>query len=180
MSDDLNPVLTFFIPGVPAPGGSKSAFVAKRRDGSLVMRKGTNIPVVNVTDAGGKANKVWKTVCSSYGRKFMMSTRPFECALKVEFIFFLRRPNDHFVGSNRERGILKPDAPAYHISQPDAAKYARSTEDGLTGVVWKDDAQNVRVCSEKKYAGPNDQTGCSVRLVILAPIKREPAQKTLL
>lgn len=176
----MSDALEFFIPGMPAPGGSKTAFVPKRKDGSIVMRKGTNNPVVNVTDAGGKANAEWKKVCRAYGRKFMMQSKPFECAIKVEFIFFLRRPNDHFTAGNRERGILKPDAPVYHITKPDALKYARATEDGLTGAVWKDDAQNVRICSEKKFAGPNDQTGCFVRLVILAPVRPPPAQATLL
>jgi Holliday junction resolvase RusA-like endonuclease len=175
----MSDTLEFFIPGMPAPGGSKTAFVPRRKDGSLVMRKGTNSPVVNVTDAGGKANKEWRKVCAGYARRFMMGSPPFPCALKVEFIFFLRRPNDHFVGGNRERWTLKADAPAYHIGPPDALKYARSTEDALTRIVWNDDSQNIRICSEKRYAGKEDQTGCIVRLVLFPTLKAQSAQQTL-
>lgn len=175
----MSDVLEFFIPGIPAPGGSKTAFVAKRRDGSIVMRPGTNQPIVNVTDAGGKANKEWRKVVSWWGKKFMMGSKPFPCAMKVEFLFFLRRPNDHFIGGNRERGTLKPDAPAYHVSPPDALKFARSTEDALTRILWLDDAQNVRISSEKRFAGPNDQTGCIVRLELLTACNPRSAQQIL-
>lgn len=163
----MSDTLEFFVPGTPAPGGSKKAWVPRRKDGSMIYRAGTKSPVVNVTDAGGKANKEWRKVVAAYGRKFMLSSPPFECALKVEFIFFLRRPNDHFTGNNRERGILKPDAPVFHAHKPDALKFARSTEDALTGVIWRDDSQTVRIASEKRFAGQNRETGCIVRIEIL-------------
>lgn len=179
MNDDEEAPLGFFVPGVPAPGGSKSAFVAMRRDGSIVMRPGTKIPVVNVTDSAGKGNKEWRAAVAWNGRKFMMRTPPFPCAMRVEFIFFLRRPNDHFTAGNRERGILRPDAPPYHIQKPDALKFARSTEDALTGIVWRDDAQTVHISAEKRWADNGQQTGCIIKLFPLA-IAKGPEVGTLL
>ena len=180
----MNEPLEFFIPGTPAPGGSKTVFPIWKRDGTLLTKilNGRVWPIFNVTDDAGAGNKEWKKVCAGYARKFMIGTRPFTCALTVDFIFFLRRPNDHFIAGNRERGTLKPTAPPWHTGKPDALKFARPTEDALTGIVWADDSQTVRVSSEKRYCGANDQTGCIVRLVVLSTDQpQSPAvQKTLL
>jgi len=170
----------FFIEGTPAPGGSKSAFVLMdKRTGKPRCRPGTNYPIVNVTDDAGKANKEWRKVVAWTALKFMMSSRAFpkEVGFKVEYIFFLRRPNDHYTGSNRERGILKPDAPPWHLQKPDALKFARSTEDALTGIVWADDSQTVRICSEKRWAENGQKAGCTVRII---PLTIEAPQQSLL
>lgn len=166
----------FFIPGEPAPGGSKSAFPIYR-NGKLVLKDGR--PIIRMVDSGGERNETWKKVVTAYGRKFMMAARPFTCAMQVDFIFFLRRPNDHFISGNRERP-LKDDAPAYHISKPDALKFARSTEDALTGVIWQDDSQTVRITSEKRWAEGVARTGCTVRFTVLTIDRPEPVQKSLL
>lgn len=161
------PHLELWIEGTPAPGGSKTAFVARRGDGSFVMRPGTNVPVINMTDAG-KLNKVWrKTVgmdalrqCRAKG--WTITDRPVKCV----FNFWMRRPNDHFQGNNRDRP-LKEGAPRYHDMKPDVLKLARSTEDALTGVVWKDDAQVVAQTATKQFCNPGERTGCRVRVTLL-------------
>lgn len=159
--------MEFFIEGKPFPGGSKTAFVPRRKDGSFVMRPGTSQPVINITDAAGKNNKLWKKACAVFGKNFMRGARPFEQPIKVEFIFFMRRPDKHWSKRKGQAGVLLPDAPQYHTGPPDAIKLARSTEDALTGICWKDDSISVRVCTEKRWCGADDRPGCIVRIVPL-------------
>lgn len=160
--------LSFFVEGSPAPGGSKTAFVARRGDGSIVMRPGTNMPVINMSDAGGKANKEWRNTVKWKGKEFMRGAPPFDCALKVQFIFFIQRPKCHF-RTGKFAHILRDDAPEYHTQAPDALKYARSTEDALTQVIWKDDSQNVRLCTEKRWCKPGEKEGCAITVIFLRP-----------
>lgn len=162
---------SFFVEGSPAPGGSKTAFVARRGDGSIVMRPGTNVPVINMSDAGGKANKEWRKIVTLTGKAFMAGARPFDCPFKVEFVFFIRRPRSHY-RTGKFAHLLRDDAPMYHTQAPDALKYARSTEDALTDVIWKDDSQTVRLCSEKRWASDAEKEGCAVRIVFL---EQQPA-----
>lgn len=156
---------SFFVQGRPAPGGSKNAFPI-RKGGELLMRNGR--PAIAMVDAGGKANKLWKDAVKWQGKSFMRGATPFVCALKVEFVFFLSRPAAHF-RTGKFSTILRDDAPQFHIQKPDALKYARSTEDALTSVVWTDDCQTVRICSEKRWCGLGDKEGCAVRIVLLQP-----------
>lgn len=165
------PEYQFFIQGNPAPGGSKRVFpMWDRKTGKLRTKTtatGREMPLLNVSDDAGKANKVWKEGVAMQARSFMRGTRPFEGPMKIEFVFFLRRPMFHFF-TGRRSGELRPDAPKYHIVKPDALKLARSTEDALTGVVYVDDARSFRICSEKRYCGPTDKPGCVVRFIPLS------------
>lgn len=156
---------SFFIEGTPAPGGSKNAFVARRGDGSFVTRPDGS-PVVNVSDAGGKALKTWRKVVAWAAKSMMMGSKPYEGPIQISFVFYMRRPLSHF-GTGRNAATLKPDAPKYHAHAPDALKLTRGTEDSLTGVIWKDDGQNVVVRSEKRYCAPGEKPGCAVRFRVL-------------
>lgn len=161
--------MNFFITGVPAPGGSKSAIPVWRGGGKelvITWRNGRPWPVFNMVDAGGERNEEWRKQCAAQARAFMGGVAPFECPLKVEFIFYLRRPNADF-GTGRNAGILKPTARKFHAQKPDALKLARSTEDALTGIVWADDSQTIRVCSEKRWCAATEKSGCAVTLFLI-------------
>lgn len=160
--------LTFFVTGTPAPGGSKTVFPIWRRDGSLVttIRNGRVWPVFNVTDDAGEGNKAWRKDVAFQAKQFMGGRQPFEGPLKVEFVFHLRRPRCHY-RTGRFAACLKGDAPQHHTQMPDALKFARSTEDALTGIVWVDDSQTKRICSEKLWANPGDPIGCRITLIVL-------------
>lgn len=174
----MNPPLSFFVVGTPAPGGSKSAIPIWRKDGSLVttIRNGRVWPIFNMIDAGGERNDEWKRDCKQQARHFMQGAPPFDVAMKVELVFFMQRPLKHFIANDRSRP-LREDAPAYVTKMPDALKLARSTEDAFTGIIWVDDSQTVRICSEKKWCGPEDKPGCAVKIILLASA---PVQDTLL
>jgi hypothetical protein len=81
--------------------------------------------------------------------------------LVVLMEFLIKRPQNQY-GSKGGVPYLRPDAPEFHTIAPDALKFARSTEDALTKVVWIDDAQNIATVPLKRYAGPNEHPGCCI------------------
>lgn len=153
------PIVRFYVKGWPAPGGSKTAFALRRRGGALVLRPG-GAPVINMVDAGGKANKEWKAAVAWYGRKFYKGVLLDE-ALDVLMEFFLERPKDHYrTGSFANE--LRPSAPKYPTVKPDVLKLCRSTEDALSGVVWVDDNKTIDIHGRKRYCNPTQCPGCLV------------------
>lgn len=144
--------ITIIALGVPAPGGSKSAYPFHKKDGTLGVR---------VTDAAGKRNKTWRKTVALAGAQVMADnglTEPFTGPLFVTMNFFMPRPKSHY-GTGRNKDRLKASAPEHHTVKPDLTKLIRSTEDALTGIVWHDDSQIVEQVCTKVY-GPDP--GCSI------------------
>ncbi len=145
--------LEFFIPGIPAPGGSKRAFVLKRRDGSIV-RRANGSPMVNIVDDAGQRNKDWRASVAHFAQIAMNGQQPTDAPLEVSITFFRARPKGHF----GKRG-LKDSAPPFPTPKPDATKLMRSTEDAMTGIVWNDDSQIVNQHVYKRFS---DRPGAQV------------------
>lgn len=122
-------VVIIRVDGTPAPGGSKSAFPFKSKDGRMHAR---------IVDAG-KGNKAWKSLVAWEGRRQFQGPPIQGLALCVRFEFTMPRPKSHY-RTGKHAHELRPDAPKYHIVKPDATKLVRSTEDALTGIVWADDS----------------------------------------
>lgn len=132
--------LQFFVPGIPAPGGSKRAFTVRRRDGSLG---------VGVQDAA-KRNKPWRSDVAVIAGHAMTGRPLLTGPLMVQVEFVLSRPKGHF-GTGRNARQVKRSAPVYPASKPDATKLWRAAEDALTGIVWRDDSQIVQQIISKTY-----------------------------
>jgi len=120
----------FFVRGVPAPGGSKRAFVIK----------GTNR--ASITE-DCKRSKPWRDSVMTSAVEAMKGSPLFEGPLHLAITFVMPRPKGHF-GSGKNAGK--------HSTKPDATKLIRSTEDALKGVVWRDDSQVAIQHAWKVYA----------------------------
>lgn len=72
-----------------------------------------------------------------------------EGPLRLSATFYLPRPKGHF----GKRGI-RPSAPKYPTTKPDCLKLGRAVEDGMIGVVYRDDAQIVQERLHKVYGEP--------------------------
>ena len=132
-------MISFTVPGVPAPGGSKRAFTNPRTNKIVVMDDAKN-------------NKGWRERVAVFANQAMKGKPPLEGPLQVVVIFAMTRPRSHY-GTGRNSDRLKPWAEkAMPIGRPDATKLFRALEDALTGIVWKDDAQVVRQVISKVYA----------------------------
>ena len=62
------------------------------------------------------------------------------------------------------KGVIKPNAPFYKISKPDIDKLCRSTLDGITGVLLKDDSQVASLMATKQYANEGELTGAIITI----------------
>lgn len=127
--------VNFYAHGLPRPGGSKRSFIPGLRAGATFDPK-RHRPII--TD-DCKRNKEWResvkeaaiAVCPTY---------IFTCPLLLVCVFFMPRPKSHY-RTGKHAHVLRADAPFFHTTRPDATKLLRSTEDALTGVLWRDDAQ---------------------------------------
>jgi Holliday junction resolvase RusA-like endonuclease len=81
-----------------------------------------------------------------YKRRIIMSARTqyhgplLEGPLRVDMDFYLTRP--------------KSVTRQFPTGKPDRTNLQKAAEDGLTGLIWKDDAQVVDGRTRKLYAGP--------------------------
>jgi crossover junction endodeoxyribonuclease RusA len=142
--------IRFFVPGLPAPGGSKSAFVPTNRQTGEPYRKNGRI-IVNVVEAGGKKTREWRqaVAAAAFQAMKLADAVPLTGAIEMELLFQMKRPESHY----RVDGIsLRPSAPLQHVTRPDCLKLARSTEDSMTGICYADDSQIVKETIEKAFS----------------------------
>lgn len=141
-------MISFFVPGKPAPGGSKRGFVTKTGKVAMVDM--------------GKNNKEWRSDVRA-AALMAYQGQPLTQALCVLTIFLMQRPKSHY-GTGKNADKLKPDAPIWHTSAPDTTKLFRSTEDALTGIIWNDDAQIVQQKLTKRYTTGDEIPGAMIEV----------------
>lgn len=149
-------MVSFFVPGIPKPGGSKTAFPLRYKDGSPVMKNGRQ--VINMAD--DSKNRDWKASVSLTARDAMGENPLLVGPLALDVEFYMPRLKSHF----RANGQLKPNAPRFHTTKPDATKLLRSMEDALTGVIWRDDAAIALQKVSKRYEAGQ---GCGAKIIVL-------------
>lgn len=131
---DLQKV-TFFVPGIPKPGGSKRAFVIPKTGRAIVTED-------------CKGSKDWRTAVAFAATEKIPAWFP--GPLRVTFVFYLPRPRGHY-GTGRNAPGIRASAPDYPAVRPDTSKLVRSTEDALKGIAWGDDSQIVQQIASKEY-----------------------------
>lgn len=143
----------FFVPGIPAPGGSKR-YLGRSKTGKAIIR-----------DDAGDRNVNWKNQVASYASAAFRSIPKFTSAVMVQFEFVLPRIKSHYYPTGARKGHIRSNAPFWHVVKPDALKLSRSTEDALTGIAWVDDSANCELQARKTYG---DQPGCVITITPLA------------
>jgi crossover junction endodeoxyribonuclease RusA len=137
-------IVSAFIEGVPAPQGSKSAYV---RGGRAVIVEGSS-------KTGREKHKAWRHAVTTqllHTRLLSDDEFPLTGPVGVSIEFLLPRPK------------TAKDTVSWAPKKPDLDKLVRATFDSVTDAnIWLDDAQVVFLRVEKLYA--DDQTGA--RLVI--------------
>ncbi|WP_236670134.1 RusA family crossover junction endodeoxyribonuclease [Streptomyces antimycoticus] len=146
------PDITITVHGLPAPQGSK------RHVGGGVMIESS------------KKVKPWRqdvkyAALDAIGDGWTLLDGP----LVASMVFTFARNKGHY-RTGRNAHLLRDSAPTRPAVTPDLSKILRSTEDALTGVVWKDDARVVEYAQLGKwYAGTDapdvlDGPGCVIRV----------------
>ena len=141
--------LTTFIPGVPAPQGSKTAVLRGRRP-VLIEASRTTAP--------------WRATVTAHVRQAM--TGQINGPVRVACVFDFPRPASHF-GTGRNAGLVRPSAPSiYKASKPDLDKLLRAVLDGVTDAgAWRDDSQVAHLSAVKRWADA-ETPGGGVHLTI--------------
>lgn len=123
--------VTFQVRGTPVAQGSVRAFVRGNR-------------AVVVAKPGPLAD--WRHAIASEARRAMTDLPAFDGPVRVHAWFVMARPPSHY----RADGVrLTSNAPRY--PRLDVDKLARALLDGLTGVVFDDDSQVVRLVAQKAW-----------------------------
>jgi len=120
--------LTFVVPGVPVPQGSKMPW-------------------------GGEANphvKAWRATVAREARE-RLPEGPLHGPVRVVAIFVFPRPKAHY-RSGKFAHEVKLTAPHWHTSTPDLDKLQRALGDAFKGVVLLDDSQ-VAIWEVRKVYG---------------------------
>lgn len=128
---------SFFVPGHPAPGGSKKFVGFSKATGRAIL-----------VDAAGQRNKDWRTTVQVFAQQ--AGVQPLDGPIALTVRFCMPRPKSHY-GTGRKASHLKAAAPSFHTTKPDTTKLLRSTEDALAGIAWKDDAQVCVQTATKRY-----------------------------
>ena len=134
-------MVSFTVYGVPAPKGSAKAF----------YRPGMRHPVVTHDSA---RTKPWEALVKAAA----VDVAPpclYDGPVVLSVVFSFARPKSL---PKRIRACTK---------RPDLDKLVRVIADALTGLIWHDDAQLVRIEATKEYAGPQGRPGAKVTVVAL-------------
>lgn len=131
-------MMQFFVPGIPAPQGSKTKW-------------GTE---------ASKNLKPWRDSVIIAARN-AEPQRVYFSEVAVDLTFFFPRPKSHF-GTGRNATLLKSSAPEWKASAPDLDKLCRAILDALVQAgILRDDALVVTLNAGKLY---DEHPGCRVTI----------------
>lgn len=129
--------VTLWIPGTPAPQGSKRALRARGSGRVVLVESSKKLPA-------------WRHAIATVARHRF--PEPLAGAVAVQLVFVMPRTK-----AMRDR----PAPPM--IQRPDVDKLTRAALDGLgDGGAFTDDAQVVEIHAVKRRAAPGEETGMRV------------------
>lgn len=155
--------VSFTIYGRPQQRGSKTPWNPRRKDGSLALRPDGR-PIIATMDSNKKSKDWMQQVRAAAAEAFQGDLLSGPVILSC--VFWFDRPLSH-LRTGRNAGHLKESAPAHHTQTPDLSKLVRCLEDGLTGVVWRDDKQVIGYGQETYKRWTTEAARCDVKIVEL-------------
>lgn len=142
-------MITFTVFGIPKPQPRVRAFACKMGGGKFAAR---------VYDPGTAEG--WKS-CIAECARAVLPTAPLSGPLHLTLHFRMPRPKSHY-RTGKNAGMMRPDAPNYHSSKPDADNLTKAVKDAMTLLgFWRDDGQVAITIVEKTYAL---HPGCEVKV----------------
>ena len=132
-------MITFTVEGIARPQGSK------RHVGHGIMVESS------------KHVASWRNWVRMKAVQAMVGHDVMQGPVQVFINFAFDRPKSH----STKKG-LRPTAPTYHTSKPDADKLLRAVLDALTGVCFRDDSQVAWVNMQKIYTERSAETAITI------------------
>jgi crossover junction endodeoxyribonuclease RusA len=146
-------VITFTVIGHAQPQGSTRAFNVPGKRDPVVTSDNPNL-------------KQWRSLVA-YAAQQQAAGGPMYGGVHVTLDFALQRPKS------------LPKRACQHLKKPDIDKLARAVLDALTGILYHDDSEVVRLEVTKRYAAPIEVP--SVRITVmgagLAPLAHPSATR---
>lgn len=143
-------LIDIFVPGTPAPQGSKQGRPIYRGSGESRAFTGK----VAMVESSKTGVIEWRNDVRTAAEKTWGKQPPLDGPLVLDVRFVRRRP----VSAPKRR------TPAA-TSRPDLSHLVRSTEDALTSAgVWVDDSRVVATYSSKRVAEIGERTGARIRV----------------
>lgn len=150
--------------GQPRP---KARAIPLTTNGKPVFKNGKRVWTARVYDPGTADE--WKACVAAAARRHR-PPQPLEGPLSVEIVFHMPRPLSHF-GTGRNAGILKADAPTWHVCRPDADNLLKAVLDALTQLgMWHDDSQVCKPSVVKRYG---HRPGADITITPLVAVEME-------
>jgi crossover junction endodeoxyribonuclease RusA len=146
-------VITFTVIGHPEPQGSTRAFNVR----------GKRYPVVTSDNPNLKG---WRQLVAYAAQHAAGVKGPIYGGVHVTLDFALQRPKS------------LPKRTSQHLKKPDIDKLARAVLDALTGILYHDDSEVVRLDVTKRYAAPIEAP--SVRITVMSCAQVLPVRPGLL
>ena len=131
----MTAVVAFRVAGAPVPQGSVRAYVVAGR--------------AQVTHGRSSGLHPWRAAIAAEAAS-IWPDGPTRGAWVLELEYHFARPAGHY-GTGRNAGQVRASAPTAKTTRPDVDKLERAVLDALTGVLWVDDSQVVRVTHSKAY-----------------------------
>ena len=138
-------MISFFVPGIPAPQGSKRVFVVAGK-ARLVE--------------SSAACKPWRADVRAAALEAMQGRPLLEGPLRMDVTFAMPRP-----------ASVPKDRRGWPATKPDRDKLLRAVGDALTAAVYRDDSQVCAGSTRKEYVGVTEAT-CGARVIVEALICR--------
>ena len=82
--------------------------------------------------------------------KEQFTGKPYTDALKIRFVFHIKRPKAHF-RTGKYSNELKKTAPVYHTKRPDVDNFVKFYMDCMNKTVYLDDSQVIEIYAKKEY-----------------------------
>ena len=82
--------------------------------------------------------------------KEQFTGEPYTDALKISFVFHIKRPKAHF-RTGKYANELKKTAPVSHTKRPDVDNYVKFYMDCMNKLVYLDDSQVIELRATKEY-----------------------------
>ncbi len=140
--------ISFFVPGIPAPQGSKTPW-------------------------GTEANprtKPWRAEVVAHAIEAFGDVDPMKGPIHLEVIFVFPRPQSHY-RTGKRADELRDDPAIWHSKRPDADKLLRAIGDSLTiAGVWRDDSQVAETFVRKRYVDEREIPGCKIDAYEMEPM----------
>jgi len=123
---------------------------------------------------GSPGLEPWRQAVADQARVGRQGVVPYDGPVEAVMTFHLVRPKSHY-GTGRNARVLKPGAPPFPTTRPDADRLARAVLDAISldldgqgKPILADDSLVVVLYAAKRYCALDEQPGVTVYLTDLA------------